>query len=163
MKTIRAQIPHRHPFLLVDRIVECNDKDWIVGIKNVAANEPCFQGHFPGMPIFPGVLQLEAMAQTAGILLNKVLGSEGKVAFYLGVDKAKFRQPVYPGSQLEYVCEIRQMNEFGGKVAAVASVGGTVCAECGLLFSFHEFGNPTQNAVRERILDTWLTNAKRLP
>ena len=99
-KDILEILPHRHPFLLVDRIVECNDKDWIVGIKNVAGNEPCFQGHFPGMPVFPGVLQLEAMAQTAGILLNKLLGSEGKVSFYLGVDKAKFRRMVVPGDQL---------------------------------------------------------------
>ena len=108
-KDILEILPHRHPFLLVDRIVECNDKDWIVGIKNVAGNEPCFQGHFPGMPVFPGVLQLEAMAQTAGIVLNKLLGSEGKVAFYLGVDKAKFRRMVMPGDQLRIEIKLLKM------------------------------------------------------
>ena len=121
--------PHRHPFLLVDRIVECNDKDWIVGIKNVAANEPCFQGHFPGMPVFPGVLQLEAMAQTAGILLNKLLGSEGKVAFYLGVDKAKFRRMVVPGDQVRMEIKLLRLRLGMAKVAGRALVDGELACE----------------------------------
>ena len=152
-------------FLLVDAILEWELGKRARGIKNVSLSEDFFDDHFPLKPIMPGVLVVEGMAQLSGLLLEesmKVKGVTIKALMSL-LDKAKFRQPVYPGSQLEYVCEIRQMNEFGGKVAAVASVGGTVCAECGLLFSFHEFGNPTQNAVRERILDTWLTNAKRLP
>ena len=69
-KQILAILPHRYPFVMVDRIVECDGKEWIVGLKNVSSNEPCFQGHFPGDPVFPGVLQLEAMAQTAGVLLK---------------------------------------------------------------------------------------------
>ena len=133
-KDIQKILPHRHPFLLVDRIVECNDKDWIVGIKNVAANEPCFQGHFPGMPVFPGVLQLEAMAQTAGILLNKLLGSEGKVAFYLGVDKAKFRRMVMPGDQLRIEIKLLKMRLGMARVAGRALVEGELACQAEMLF-----------------------------
>ena len=133
-KDILKILPHRHPFLLVDRIVECNDKDWIVGIKNVAANEPCFQGHFPGMPVFPGVLQLEAMAQTAGILLNKLLGSEGKVAFYLGVDKAKFRRMVMPGDQLRIEIKLLKMRLGMARVAGRALVEGELACQAEMLF-----------------------------
>ena len=133
-KDILKILPHRHPFLLVDRIVECNDKDWIVGIKNVAANEPCFQGHFPGMPVFPGVLQLEAMAQTAGILLNKLLGSEGKVSFYLGVDKAKFRRMVVPGDQLRIEIKLLKMRLGMARVAGRALVEGELACQAEMLF-----------------------------
>ena len=133
-KDILNILPHRHPFLLVDRIVECNDKDWIVGIKCVAANEPCFQGHFPGLPIFPGVLQLEAMAQTAGILLNKLLGSEGRVAFYLGVDKAKFRRTVVPGDQLRIEIRFLKMRLGMARVSGRALVDGEVACEAEMLF-----------------------------
>ena len=127
-------LPHRHPFILVDRIVECNDKDWIVGIKSVAANEPCFQGHFPGMPIFPGVLQLEAMAQTAGILLNKVMGAEGKIAFYLGVDGAKFRRMVVPGDQLRIEIKFLKLRMGMAKVAGRALVDGELACEATMMF-----------------------------
>lgn len=133
-KDILEILPHRHPFLLVDRIVECNDKDWIVGIKNVAGNEPCFQGHFPGMPVFPGVLQLEAMAQTAGILLNKLLGSEGKVSFYLGVDKAKFRRMVVPGDQLRIEIRLLKMRLGMARVAGRALVEGELACQAEMLF-----------------------------
>ena len=133
-KDILNILPHRHPFLLVDRIVECNDTDWIVGIKNVAANEPCFQGHFPGMPIFPGVLQLEAMAQTAGILLNKVLKSEGKVAYYLGVDKAKFRRMVVPGDQLRMEIKFIKLRMGMAKVEGRALVHGELACEAEMMF-----------------------------
>ncbi|MGD9781921.1 MAG: 3-hydroxyacyl-ACP dehydratase FabZ [Kiritimatiellia bacterium] len=133
-KDILSILPHRHPFIMVDRIVECNDKDWIVGIKSVAANEPCFQGHFPGMPIFPGVLQLEAMAQTAGILLNKLLGSEGKVAFYLGVDQAKFRRMVVPGDQLRMEIKLLRFRMGMAKVAGRALVEGELACEAEMLF-----------------------------
>ena len=133
-KDILGILPHRHPFILVDRIVECNDKDWIVGVKNVAANEPCFQGHFPGMPIFPGVLQLEAMAQTAGILLNKILKSEGKVAFYLGVDKAKFRRMVVPGDQLRMEIKFLKLRLGMAKVSGRALVDGELACEAEMMF-----------------------------
>jgi 3-hydroxyacyl-[acyl-carrier-protein] dehydratase len=133
-KDILSILPHRHPFILVDRIVECNDKDWIVGLKNLAANEPCFQGHFPGMPIFPGVLQLEAMAQTAGILLNKVLKCEGTVSYYLGVDKAKFRRLVQPGDQLRMEIKILRIRMGMSRVAGRALVDGELACEAEMMF-----------------------------
>ena len=133
-KDILAILPHRHPFILVDRIVECNDVDWIVGLKCVAANEPCFQGHFPGMPIFPGVLQLEAMAQTAGILLNKVLKSEGKVSYYLGVDNAKFRRMVVPGDQLRMEIKLLRLRMGMAKVAGRTLVDGELACEAEMMF-----------------------------
>ena len=133
-KDILDILPHRHPFILVDRILECNDEDWIVGIKNVAASEPWFEGHFPGQPIFPGVLQLEAMAQTAGILLNKVLKSEGKVAYYLGVDKAKFRRMVVPGDQVRMEIKLLKLRMGMARVAGRALVNGELACEAEMMF-----------------------------
>ena len=133
-KDILNILLHRHPFLLVDRIVECNNKDWIVGIKNVAANEPCFQGHFPGLPIFPGVLQLEAMAQTAGILLNTVVGSAGKVSYYLGVDQAKFRRMVVPGDQMRMEIKLLRLRMGMAKVAGRTLVDGELACEAEMMF-----------------------------
>ena len=133
-KDILGILPHRHPFILVDRIIECNDTDWIVGLKNVTASEPWFEGHFPGQPIFPGVLQLEAMAQTAGILLNKVLKSEGKVAYYLGVDQAKFRRMVVPGDQLRMEIKLLKLRMGMARVAGRALVNGELACEAEMLF-----------------------------
>lgn len=133
-KDIMNILPHRHPFLLVDRIIECNDKDWIVGIKNVAANEPCFQGHFPGLPIFPGVLQLEAMAQTAGILLNTLVGSSGRVSYYLGVDQAKFRRIVVPGDQMRMEIKLLKMRMGMAKVSGRTLVDGELACEANMMF-----------------------------
>ena len=121
-KAILDILPHRYPLILVDRIVECNNKDWIVGLKNVSANEPCFQGHFPGLPIFPGVLQLEAMAQTAGVLLNTLTKSDVKIAYYLAVDKAKFRRMVVPGDQLRMEIKFLKMRMGMAKVSGRALV-----------------------------------------
>jgi len=133
-KDILENLPHRFPFILVDKIVECNDTDHIVGIKNVTANEPCFQGHFPGMPIFPGVLLLEAMAQTAGILLNKVLDSEGTVSYYLGVDKAKFRRMVVPGDQVRMEIHIDRIKMGMSWVSGRALVDGELACEAKMMF-----------------------------
>ena len=127
-------LPHRHPFLMVDRIVECNGKDRIVGVKCIAMNEPCFQGHFPGKPVFPGVLQLEAMAQTAGVLLNVRAGSEGQLAFYLGVDKAKFRRQVVPGDVLRMECVVLRARMGMYRVAVRTFVGGDLACEAEMLF-----------------------------
>jgi len=98
---IKKIIPHRFPFLLVDRIIECDNESRIVGIKNVTGDEPFFQGHFPDYPVMPGVLIIEAMAQTACILALKILKKEGCPAvFFTGIDNAKFRRPVVPGDQI---------------------------------------------------------------
>ena len=133
-QAILGILPHRYPFVLVDRIVEFNEKDWIVGIKNVAANEPCFEGHFPGQPVFPGVLQLEAMAQTAGIMLNKVLKSEGKVAYYLGVDQAKFRRMVKPGDQIRMEIKLLRLRLGMAKVSGRCLVDGETVCEAEMMF-----------------------------
>lgn len=133
-KQILAILPHRFPFVMVDRIVECDDKEWIVGIKNVSSNEPCFQGHFPGEPIFPGVLQLEAMAQTAGVLLNQIFKNEGRACYYLGVDKARFRRIIRPGDQMRM--EIRMLRIRLGMARAQGRVlvDGEVACEAEMLF-----------------------------
>lgn len=105
IQKIMASIPHRYPFLLVDRVVEIKGDDYGVGIKNVTVNEPQFTGHFPERPVFPGVLMIEAMAQTAGVLVVNARGAdEAKVetVLFTTIDKAKFRKPVVPGDQLRF-------------------------------------------------------------
>lgn len=104
---IQGLLPHRYPFLLVDRIKEFEPHKRIVGLKNVTINEPFFQGHFPGRPVMPGVLIIEAMAQAGGVLVFKSGGSVGKTIMYLtGIDEAKFRKPVVPGDQLRFEIEV---------------------------------------------------------
>ena len=96
-------LPHRYPFLMVDRVIDIQGDDHGIGIKNVTVNEPQFQGHFPGNPVFPGVLMIEGMAQTAGVLcLIKLQTMQPKAVFFLTIDKAKFRKPVLPGDIVEY-------------------------------------------------------------
>jgi len=104
---IRALIPHRYPFLLVDRILESDNQKKIVGLKNVTANEEFFSGHFPDFPVMPGVLIVEAMAQVACVLSMKILdGNATSVVYFMGIDKAKFRKPVVPGDQLRMELEL---------------------------------------------------------
>lgn len=124
-------LPHRFPFLLVDRIIEVNADDSCIGIKNVTFNEPFFPGHFPDRPVMPGVLLIEGMAQTAGAICSKVSGHEGKPpnVFFLTVDKAKFRKPVLPGDTVEYhmrkIQQRRTMWWFKGE----AKVRGAIVCE----------------------------------
>jgi 3-hydroxyacyl-[acyl-carrier-protein] dehydratase len=105
---IQKILPHRYPFLLVDRITELTPKESIVGYKNVSISEPVFQGHFPGHPIYPGVMIIEGMAQAGGVLAFKSMDNatqeeiENKVVYFMSIDKAKFRNPVKPGDKLEY-------------------------------------------------------------
>ena len=118
---IKKIIPHRYPFLLVDKIIECDDDSNIVGIKSVTANEPFFQGHFPDYPVMPGVLIVEAMAQVACILAMRVLKKEGHASvFFTGIDGVKFRKPVVPGDVLRLeLTKTKQRGElfrFDGKV-----------------------------------------------
>ena len=117
---IKKIIPHRYPFLLVDKIIECDDESRIVGIKSVTMNEPFFQGHFPDYPIMPGVLIVEAMAQVACILGIRILKKEGNASvFFTGIDKVKFRKPVLPGDVLRLeLTKVKQRGElfrFEGK------------------------------------------------
>lgn len=100
IQDVIARLPHRYPFLLVDRILEQDGDRKIVGLKNVTINEPFFQGHFPGRPVMPGVLILESMAQVAGVLALQVIGRPDALAYFAGIDKARFRKPVLPGDQL---------------------------------------------------------------
>lgn len=128
-------LPHRYPFMLVDRIIECDDEQRIVGIKNLTFNELFFQGHFPGQPVMPGVLQMEAMAQVAGVLLNRMFGGEGKISYFAAIDKARFRRPVVPGDQLKMEIEIIKAKPRLSKVSAKATVEGQVASEAILMFS----------------------------
>jgi beta-hydroxyacyl-[acyl carrier protein] dehydratase FabZ len=132
---IQAIIPHRYPFLLVDRILEVEPLKKAVGIKNVSANEPFFQGHFPGKPIMPGVLLLEAMAQVGGVAI--LYGEEfaGKLAVFAGIDRVKFRRPVVPGDQVRMVAEIVKVRGTMGKIWAEAFVDGDLVAEGEFLFA----------------------------
>lgn len=133
IEEIMKLLPHRYPMLLVDRIIECDDKTHIVGIKNVSANEPFFAGHFPGVPIMPGVLQLEAMAQTAGVLLNRVVDLAGKVPYFLAIDNARFRKVVRPGDQLRIEVEFLRHKSRMGKFRGVITVDGEVASEAEIM------------------------------
>jgi len=128
-------LPHRYPFMLVDRIIEIEEGKRIVGIKNLTFNEQFFQGHFPGKPVMPGVLQMEAMAQVAGILLNKMFGGEGKISFFAAIDNARFRRPVVPGDQLRMEIDIVNAKPRLSKVHAKAFVDGKLVSEADLMFS----------------------------
>ena len=127
-------LPHRYPFLLVDRILELEPGKRVVGIKNVTFNEEFFQGHFPGNPVMPGVLVLEAMAQVSGIaLLGVVADKEKKLLYLSGVDRCKFRRPVVPGDQLRIEAEITSLKTRVCKCRATATVDGMLCTEAELL------------------------------
>lgn len=130
---IRAVLPHRYPFLLVDRILDIELDRRVVGIKNVTANEPFFQGHFPGRPIMPGVLILEAMAQVGGVLAMKSSPTSGAPAVYLtGVDQAKFRKPVVPGDQIRFEVEVVKRRPPFWKMQAKAFVESELVCEAEL-------------------------------
>ena len=127
-------MPHRYPFLLVDRIVELEPGKRVVGIKNVTINEPFFQGHFPGHPIMPAVLIIEAMAQTGGVLLlSSVEDPRGKLVYFSGIDDARFRQPVMPGDQLRFELELIKLRGPICKMRGAAWVGDTKVAEADLM------------------------------
>jgi len=132
---IMKVLPHAYPFLLVDRIVEIEPEKRIVGIKNVTYNEPFFPGHFPGRPIMPGVLIVEALAQTAGVLVFKSLPEEkyGQAVYFLGIDNVRFRKPVTPGDQLRLELEITKHRQAIWGFKGKALVDGKVVAEAELL------------------------------
>jgi beta-hydroxyacyl-ACP dehydratase FabZ len=126
-------LPHRYPFLLVDRILEIDPGKRVVGIKNVTFNEEFFQGHFPGNPVMPGVLIVEAMAQVAGVgLMNSIPETDRKLLYLTGVDRCKFRRPVVPGDQLRIEAEIVSVKTRLAKCRVTARVEGALCAEAEL-------------------------------
>ncbi len=138
IQEIMEILPHRYPFLLIDKIVEMEMGKRVVGIKNVTFNEPFFQGHFPGHPIMPGVLIIEAMAQTGGVLAMRSAEAEGidiknKVIYFMTIDKVKFRKPVLPGDQVRFELDLLKARSNIRGFKAQALVDGTVAAEAELM------------------------------
>ena len=135
INTIQKILPHRYPFLLVDRIVEIGGNR-VVGIKNVTINEPFFQGHFPGHPIMPGVLIVEAMAQVGGVGALNMKINIGKLAYFLSIDSARFRKPVVPGDVLRMEIDLLKTKMNIMKTHGVAKVDNEVVAEADMMFAF---------------------------
>ena len=137
IKEIQRILPHRYPFLLVDRIIEIDLGKRIVGIKNVSVNEPFFQGHFPGYPVMPGVLIIEAMAQVGGVLAFKSVEEKmdisRKLVYFAGIDKAKFRKPVFPGDQIRFELKVIHVKEPYWKLKGLALVDGKKVCEAELM------------------------------
>lgn len=139
---IRAILPHRYPFLLVDRILEM-DAAHIVGIKNVTYNEPFFLGHFPDFPVMPGVMIIEAMAQTAGVqVLSTIPDRQNKLVFLVSVDNARFRRPVRPGDQLRIDMKVIRRKGTVAKMAGHATVDGVVVAEAEVMCKLQDKNEP---------------------
>ncbi|MFP4009418.1 MAG: 3-hydroxyacyl-ACP dehydratase FabZ [Spirulinaceae cyanobacterium] len=136
IEDIQKLMPHRYPFALVDRIIEYVPEKKAVGLKNVSVNEPHFQGHFPGQPIMPGVLIIEAMAQVGGIVMTQMPGMDGGLFVFAGIDKVRFRRPVVPGDQLIMTVELlRLRGRRLGKMHGRAEVNGALVTEGDLMFS----------------------------
>lgn len=131
---VMRTLPHRYPFLMVDRIIEFESDVKAVGVKAVSINEPYFQGHFPGHPVMPGVLQLEAMAQVASIVMMRKTENSGKIGYFMSADEVKFRKPVMPGDTLFIECELTSVKKRLGKAACRCLVNGEVVSEGQLLF-----------------------------
>jgi 3-hydroxyacyl-[acyl-carrier-protein] dehydratase len=136
---VLKHLPQRYPILMVDRVKECEPGKRIVALKNVSANEPYFQGHFPGRPIMPGVLILEAMAQAAGLVVLSAGGAGGQhhenLYYYVGIDNARFKKPVLPGDQLELEVKLERLLRGIGKFSCEARVDGEVAAEAVILLT----------------------------
>lgn len=135
IEEIRGIIPHRYPFLLVDRILELEPGKRAVGLKNVTINEEFFEGHFPGHAVMPGVLVLEAMAQVGGVLLLSMNGNAGKIAYFGGMDKVRFRKPILPGDTLITEVELIKNRGGVGKVSATGRVDGRVAVQGEFIFA----------------------------
>ena len=142
IQEIERVIPHRYPFLLVDRVVEMEPGKRIVAIKNVTGNEWFFQGHFPGFPIMPGVLIVEALAQAGAVLLLSDESARGQIPLFAGIEKCRFRQQVVPGDTLTLALEVIARRGPVGKGRATARVNDTVAAECELTFALTKMPAP---------------------
>ncbi|CAB5657703.1 (3R)-hydroxymyristoyl-[acyl-carrier-protein] dehydratase [Comamonas aquatica] len=144
---ILKQLPHRYPFLLVDRVVELESNKRIRAIKNVTFNEPYFMGHFPGRPVMPGVLMLEALAQAAGLLAFDAMGQvpdENNIYYFVGIDSARFKRPVEPGDQLILEASIDRVRGGIWKFKGVARVGEEVACEAELMCTMRYVGPEKQ-------------------
>jgi beta-hydroxyacyl-ACP dehydratase FabZ len=137
---IMRRLPHRYPFLLIDRILSIVPGESIVALKNVTVNEPFFQGHFPAQPVMPGVLIVEALAQAGGILASEIRGPEkrGEIIYFMGMDHVRFRRPVVPGDQLILEARVLKMRSKVAKMAGRALVAEQLVAEAELMASFGE-------------------------
>jgi 3-hydroxyacyl-[acyl-carrier-protein] dehydratase len=130
IQEIQAILPHRYPFLLIDRVLDMTRKKRIVALKNVSVNEPHFRGHFPGYPIMPGVLIVEAIAQAGGaLLLTEVSDREGKLMVFTGIERARFRRPVVPGDQLRIEVEVTAWRQTAVRMQGMAYVGDKLVCE----------------------------------
>ena len=141
IRQIMEILPHRYPFLLVDRIVKLEPGVKAAGVKNVSANEPYFQGHFPGFPVMPGVLVIEALAQVGAAAVLSMPGYAGKLVLFAGIDKARFRRQVVPGDILHLEVELLRLRSKLGKGRGVALVDGEIAAEIELLFAITDRDN----------------------
>lgn len=134
IKRVMAALPHRYPMLLVDRIIEYDPRKRIVGIKNVTINEPFFQGHYPGHPVMPGVLIIEAMAQVGGLLMMDAIENiEDKVVYFMSLDNVKWRRPVIPGDQLRFEVEVMQLRKHVCKMKGAGYVDGQLVSEAEMM------------------------------
>jgi 3-hydroxyacyl-[acyl-carrier-protein] dehydratase len=140
---ILQTLPHRYPLILVDRVLEIELGVRIVALKNVTMNEPFFMGHFPGFPVMPGVLIIEAMAQAAAVLTYKTLGvkhGDGTLFYFAGIDAARFKRPVMPGDQLRLEVEMGRVKRGVGKFTGRALVDGQIAAECEMMCASRNVG-----------------------
>ncbi len=143
---IRQILPHRYPFLLIDRVVEIERKRRIVAIKNVSVNEPFFQGHFPQFPVMPGVLTVEAMAQAGGaLLLTEVEDRQGKLMLFTGIERAKFRRPITPGDQLRIEVTVLAWRRTAVRMQGYVRVDGKLAAEAVITCRLVDVNRPAQN------------------
>ncbi|MFT4416396.1 3-hydroxyacyl-ACP dehydratase FabZ [Fredinandcohnia humi] len=135
---IKEIIPHRYPFLLVDRVLEIEEGQRAVGIKNVTANEEFFNGHFPDYPVMPGVLIVEALAQVGAVAMLKKEENKGRLAFFAGIDNCRFKRQVKPGDQLRLEVEITRLRGSLGKGKGIATVDGELVCETEIMFALGE-------------------------
>ncbi|GEN32042.1 3-hydroxyacyl-[acyl-carrier-protein] dehydratase [Cerasibacillus quisquiliarum] len=135
IEQIKQTIPHRYPFLLVDKVLEMEEGKRVVGMKNVTANEPFFQGHFPEYAVMPGVLIVEALAQTGAIAMLNMEQNKGKIGFLAGIDKCRFKRQVRPGDTLKLEVEILRMKGPIGKGKGIATVDGELACEAEIMFA----------------------------
>lgn len=135
IEQIKETIPHRYPFLLVDKVTEIEEGKRVVGYKNVTINEPFFQGHFPEYPVMPGVLIIEALAQVGAISVLGMEKNKGKIGFLAGVDKCRFKRQVKPGDQLKLEVEITRIKGPIGKGKGIATVDGEIACEAEIMFA----------------------------